>query len=95
MPEHNGTNGAQRSAPATTEKPALETAIAQIDSVKTGFREAIAGLNKLSDLLRQAQREQKAGDKEDQVRASNAALSSERPDLTTTFGDGNTGAGCA
>lgn len=78
MPEHT-TNGAQRSAPATTEKPALETAIAQIDSVKTGFREAIAGLNKLSDLLRQAQREQKAGEKEVQsVRQTLRSLQSVR-----------------
>ena len=49
----------------TTEpKPALETALVQIESLKTGFRESIASLSKLGDTVRQALREQKAGDKD-------------------------------
>ena len=49
----------------TTEpKPALETALVQIESLKTGFRESIASLSKLGDTIRQALREQKAGDKD-------------------------------
>jgi hypothetical protein len=72
----NGTNGHDTQ---TEPKPALETALAQIDTVKTGFREAIAGLNKLTDLLRQAQREQKAGEKEVQsVRQTIRSLQSVR-----------------
>ena len=72
----NGTNGHDTQ---TEPKPALETALAQIDTVKTGFREAIAGLNKLTDLLRQAQREQKAGEKEVQsVRQTLRSLQSVR-----------------
>ena len=55
--------------PATTTKttepkPALETALVQIESLKTGFRESIASLTKLGDTVRQALREQKAGDKD-------------------------------
>jgi DNA polymerase III sliding clamp (beta) subunit (PCNA family) len=72
----NGTNGHENHAEA---KPALEAALAQIDTVKTGFREAIAGLNKLTDLLRQAQREHKAGEKEVQsVRQTLRSLQSVR-----------------
>ena len=49
----------------TTEtKPALETSLVQIESLKTGFRESIASLSKLGDTIRQALREQKAGDKD-------------------------------
>jgi chromosome segregation ATPase len=70
----NGTNGHQ-----DEQKPALETALAHIDTVKAGFREAIAGLNKLSDLLRQAQREHRAGEKEVQsVRQTLRSLQSVR-----------------
>jgi len=72
----NGTNGNEAHAEP---RPALETALAQIDTVKTGFREAIAGLNKLTDLIRQAQREQKAGEKEVQsVRQTIRSLQSVR-----------------
>ncbi|MDR3405877.1 MAG: DNA polymerase III subunit beta [Chthoniobacter sp.] len=82
MPEQNGhTNGATRSTPtaAPAEKPALETALAQIEIVRGDFRNAIAGLNKLGDALKQAQREQKAGDKEVQsVRQTLRSLQSVR-----------------
>ena len=80
MPEKP--NGHANAATATTnvaEKPALETALAQIEIVRGDFRNAIAGLNKLGDLLKQAQREQKAGDKEVQsVRQTLRSLQSVR-----------------
>ena len=72
----NGTNGHETQAGT---KPALETALAQIDTIKAGFREAIGDLNKLTDLLKQAAREQKAGDKEVQsVRQTLRSLQSVR-----------------
>ena len=70
-----GTNGHDHAEP----KPALETALVQIDTIKAGFREAIADLNKLTDLLKQAAREQKAGDREVQsVRQTLRSLQSVR-----------------
>jgi DNA polymerase III sliding clamp (beta) subunit (PCNA family) len=62
MPEPNGTNGARSTEPA--EKPALETALAQVEKIKGSHRDAITGLNDLTGLLRQAQREHKTSDKE-------------------------------
>ena len=69
MPDTNGNQngGAKRPATAaadTTERSALEIALAQIEVVRGDFRNAIAGLNKLADALKQAQREQKTADKE-------------------------------
>ena len=71
MPAHNGTNtstnGSAKPAPATKPeepKAALDTALAQVEIVRGDFRNAIAGLNKLGDLLRQVQRESKASEKE-------------------------------
>ena len=60
-------NGAPRStSPGTpaAEKPAIEAAIEKLDGFKTVFREALVGVTELSTLLRQAVREQKAGEKE-------------------------------
>ena len=82
MPEQNGNNnGAPRSTTPSTpaEKPALETALAQIEIVRTDFRNAIAGLNKLGDQLKAAAREQKASEKEVQsVRQTLRSLQSVR-----------------
>ena len=82
MPEQNGTtNGAPRSTSPTApaEKSALETALAQIEIVRTDFRNAIAGLNKLGDQLKSAAREQKASEKEVQsVRQTLRSLQSVR-----------------
>ena len=70
MPKPNGsangttTNGALRSTTAPEDKPALETALAQIEIVRGDFRNAIAGLNKLGEALKAAQREQKTSEKE-------------------------------
>jgi len=44
----------------TIEKPPLEAALSHIETLKAGFRETINGLSKLSELLKQSMREQKA-----------------------------------
>ena len=75
-------NGAQRSttpeSPAT-EKPSIEAAIEKLDAFKVTFREALVGITELTALLRQAVREQKAGEKEvHQVRQTLRSLQSVR-----------------
>ena len=60
-----GATGARRATETpATEKSALDTALAQIEIVRGDFRNAIAGLNKLGELLKQVQRENKTSDKE-------------------------------
>ena len=65
---HPTTANGITSAPANTDKPetrpSLETALVQIEAMKTGFREGINSLTKLGDHIRQALREQKASEKE-------------------------------
>ena len=82
MPDQNShTTGASHSTtPAVpAEKSALETALAQIEIVRTDFRNAIAGLNKLGDQLKAAAREQKTAEKEVQsVRQTLRSLQSVR-----------------
>ena len=81
MPQQNGPTAGASTSKATTsqEKPALEIALAQIEVVRGDFRNAIAGLNKLADSLKQVQREQKAGDREIQsVRQTLRSLQSVR-----------------
>jgi DNA polymerase III sliding clamp (beta) subunit (PCNA family) len=91
MPAINGhTNGAEtphlNGAPRSTtpvspaaEKPAIEAAIEKLDGFKTVFREALVGVTELSTLLRQAVRDQKAGEKEVQsVRQTLRSLQSVR-----------------
>lgn len=61
--------GAQSTNTNTTsttasEKSALDTALAQIEIVRGDFRNGLAGLNKLAEALKQAQRESKASDRE-------------------------------
>ena len=67
-PHPNGTNGSTTTTHTTPgkeeSKSALETALVQIESIKTGFRETINGLTKLGDSIRNAMREQKASEKE-------------------------------
>jgi DNA polymerase III sliding clamp (beta) subunit (PCNA family) len=61
------------------EKPALEAAIDKLDAFKSQFKETLAGLNDLTALLRQAVRDQKAGEKEIQsVRQTIRSLQSVR-----------------
>ena len=61
-------NGATRSTTAATvapaDKPALESALSQIEVIRAEFRNAITGLSKLGDLLKQTAREQKASERE-------------------------------
>ena len=68
MPEktngHTTGDASRTAATNTTAKSALDTAIAQIEVVRGDFRSGIAGLNKLAEALKQAQRENKASDKE-------------------------------
>ena len=82
MPENSGnTTGAKRATETKTEepKPALDLALAQLEVVRGDFRNAIAGLNRLGELLRQSQRETKASDKEIQsVRQTLRSLQSVR-----------------
>ena len=84
MPENNSTNGVTRPTTTATpmetaERPALETALAQIDVIRGEFRSAVAGLSKLGDLLKQASREQKTSEKEIQgVRQTLRSLQSVR-----------------
>jgi hypothetical protein len=62
----NGHTTGAKSAETKTDEPkaALDTALAQIEIVRGDFRNAIAGLNKLAEALKQAQRESKASDRE-------------------------------
>jgi DNA polymerase III sliding clamp (beta) subunit (PCNA family) len=61
MPKSENGNGSH-SEPA--DKPALETALQQVEGVKTSIKSAVSGLNELLDTLKQVQREQKNTDKE-------------------------------
>lgn len=75
-PMQTNTNGNHHSIPANgitsasakTDKPetksALETALVQIEAIKSGFREGINSLTKVGDQIRQALREQKTSEKE-------------------------------
>lgn len=61
----NGSTHAAHNTPAKEEtKSPLETALVQIEAIKTGFRESITGLTKLGDSIRQSMREQKTSEKE-------------------------------
>jgi len=75
-------NGAPRSTTPVTpapEKPAIEAAIDKLDAFKATFREALVGLTELTTLLKQAVRDQKAGEKEiHQVRQTLRSLQSVR-----------------
>ena len=75
-------NGAPRSIspgiPAA-EKPAIEAAIEKLDGFKVTFREALVGVTEITTLLKQAVRDQKAGEKEIQsVRQTLRSLQSVR-----------------
>ena len=51
----------------TEEKPALETALEKIETIKGSYRDAIRGLNDLAETLKQVQREQKSASREVQT----------------------------
>jgi hypothetical protein len=75
-PHFNGTT--RSTEPGTpADKPAIEAAIDKLDAFKATFREALTGVNELTALLRQAVRDQKAGEKEvHQVRQTLRSLQS-------------------
>jgi DNA polymerase III sliding clamp (beta) subunit (PCNA family) len=73
------TTPTQAAPPKEETKTSLEAALVQIESIKTGFREAINGLTKVGDHIRQAMREQKTSEKEVQnVRQTLRSLQSVR-----------------
>ena len=75
----NGSTSAVANTDKPETKPSLETALVQIEAMKTGFREGINSLTKLGDHIRQALREQKASEKEVQsVRLTLRSLQSVR-----------------
>ena len=81
MPAFNGNTTSAKCATETpaAEKSALDTALAQIEIVRGDFRNAIAGLNKLGEQLKQVQRENKSTEKEiGSVRATLRSLQSVR-----------------
>ena len=59
MPAKTG-NTSGETSPASS----LETALAKIETIKGSYREAIRGLNDLTDTLKQIHRERKTTDKE-------------------------------
>jgi len=72
----NGTNGhhKEEAQPVT-----IDTALEQIEIIKGSYREAIRGLNTLTDTLKQVQRDQKSSVKEIQsVRSTLEKLQSVR-----------------
>lgn len=75
----NGSGTTQAASSKEETKSSLEAALVQIESIKTGFREAINGLTKVGDHIRQAMREQKTSEKEVQnVRQTLRSLQSVR-----------------
>ena len=54
-------------APEVPDKPVLEAALDQIENIKSGFREGITHLSKLSEMLRQSIREQRTTHREFQA----------------------------
>lgn len=64
--QHNGGNGSTAAAPTMAEepKPALDSALEQLDAIKTRLRDTGNSLARLSDTIRQAQRDQKASNRE-------------------------------
>ena len=76
MPANTNGNGTHQE-PA--DKPTLEKALEQIESVKGSYREAIRGLNDLTDTLKLIHKEHKSTEKEVQsVRSSLQKLQSVR-----------------
>lgn len=64
MPRSNGTTNTASREADNGEMTRLETALVQIETIKGSYREAIKGLNELTETLKQAQRERKSSDKE-------------------------------
>ncbi len=76
MPKNNGNGSHQEPA---AEKPTLEKALADIEKIKGSYREAIRGLNDLTDTLKAISKERKSTEKEVQsVRSTLERLQSVR-----------------
>jgi len=68
---HGNGDTHQSANAAANGKSTLESAIDQIDTIKSSYRQALSALNDLADTLKQVQREQKSTEKEVQsVRAT-------------------------
>lgn len=63
-PLNGGTSPSPGNPVKEDPKSALETALVQIETIRSSFREVINSLTKLGDSIRQAMREQKASEKE-------------------------------
>jgi len=63
-PEANGSSSESKEPANPVVKPAIEAALTQIETVRGDFRNALAGLNKLAEHLKQVQRENKSAEKE-------------------------------
>src|SRR5207302_97544 len=63
MPKNTNGNGNGDHAGAN-DKTTLEKALEQIESVKGSYREAIRGLNDLTDTLKQVQRDQRTSERD-------------------------------
>jgi DNA polymerase III sliding clamp (beta) subunit (PCNA family) len=78
-PNDKPTTADPQASPDAEQKSALETAVSQLDALKAAFREALTGVTKVADLLKQAVRDQKSSDKEVQsVRQTLRSLQSVR-----------------
>lgn len=76
MPKNNGNGSHQEPA---EEKPTLEKALADIEKIKGSYRDAIRGLNDLTDTLKAIGKERKSTEKEVQsVRSTLERLQSVR-----------------
>ena len=76
MPRNNGNGSHQEPA---AEKPTLEKALADIEKIKGSYRDAIRGLNNLTDTLKAIGKDQKSTEKEvEAVRATLGKLQSVR-----------------
>ena len=49
------------------DRPPLETALARLETIKTAYRETLAELTRLSDVLKQALRNQRLSHRETQT----------------------------
>ena len=61
-PASTGSNASTQTS--GTEKSSIDAALTQIETVKGSYRDAIRGLNDLTDTLKQVQRDQKNTEKD-------------------------------
>ena len=61
---HRNTIGNGNGHEPAADKPAIETAVEQVEAVKALIKSAVGGLNELLETLKQVQRDRKSTDKE-------------------------------